>query len=1483
MKKRLLSAFLALAMVLTLLPATAFATTYTIGDANPDDITYVPKVGDPPVAFCRQNDNGTWTTVSVTYQAVADSTTGKEYGKWYWQDNKNAPSGTQIFYAVTDGIVVGTGNSGQWYPDVDALTKSTTDSQGTTSTSLSSTSFILLGPASISSTVLDDNNPRCPTSLTIDVNGYALSLDGANGKLPDKLSSLTINNRKNPLTIGGSVSGLTKDIESQPAVSGHTYSALRLTVNNTQVTGGISLTGGANNVTLNNVRVTGGITMNGHTVRKTADSSRVTSEVWSGQTLNVNTGENETRLSTSTSATGETTITGDNSRVVLNNFVYGTPVDTTITGNGGSLEVDGLSSLADINVSNRDGENTQVPTVTITSGQVGTITRVAPGAPAVDSKNANQVTVKAGGKASNIITANGKVVVDQGKIDGSVTVDAGSVDVKGPVNVGGQLQLGAVSTTTLSITGNGSQIGGIATTKGANLNITQWPAGRGNYFGTLTLGSYDGKKVSGGVFAGTNTCFADSSAANWFSSDLQLVVNTTDIAAGGLPAGGAGKVSLYGKTEMARAISDVTSASGTAITTPTTVKMRILCQGETETLKLRNGNIDWAHISYDRPTGMILPTEINGFSISKWISGDNSASVPSGSEQIIPLPTTNHEFTLLANDVSPTVAKAITKAAVAPSTPVENQNVRVTLNGNTIQLSGAVVPDPGSSIATIQLTLTTDALVQGTADAPADGTYVTLDNVQVFYNVDTKAVGFNRLQSPGGGAIVNDAGELVLNNGTGAHYTVSASLSVPASRLGLYTAGKEIQATLSGKLASRSQTEKDRIITSIAGGTAEFDINGNRAVLEAINAAQATITANNSVDNWVKSARDYIWKNGNSYKDAKGQDNGKGKGNGTIPGHTGSYAATGQFQSDRTFISTNYAKAWLVPYLVVNATDLDQNGVLTANLTVYYRIDVSGEAYSETEYYTVQAGRPLGTLNGDMSTPVLVKFNNIATGDYMHQDGKYVYAKNGGKWAIDHAGSANGSLGAIVINSTDGPITLTTTIANRSPALNGTKYDNLQAAIDDTVPGYSNASGAALAPTEYMDSVNIGGTYAETNCVVTMTGAARKILVKSIGNRKITSNTKDVDVQTAGGYNYTIELKKDNVASGTVAITVTPSGNGTASANRTIAKVGESVTVTTVPSAGLTVTSITAKTNTGAAVSVTSTGVANQYKFTVPNNATSVTVTPVFGTATAANLTVTTTSNGLAVPSATQVYAGQQVTITTRPNTGYRATGVTVSTNSGTVTATRTAENTYTFTVPANATYVTVTPTFAADTGLPFADVPANDFYLDAVKFVYNNGLMNGITATTFGGSRTITRGQIVTILYRLSGSPTASSYSSFQDVPAGEYYAPAITWAASNAIVNGRNSTTFAPNDAITRQELAAILYRYTSFRGLTNNKLTSLSGYTDQGQVDDYASIPMQWCVGNGIINGTSNTTLTPRGTAQRYQAAIMLMRYCQSFLGM
>lgn len=1468
MKKRLLSAFLALAMVLTLLPATAFAAYET---PTPGDPTTVVKSVDSNGVkhyFAEETSNGGYTSVTVTYQVASDPTTKREAGNWYWLDNVTDKPNSR-YRSVSSGIVSGTGNSGTWYPSMTEFVKD--------DNSLRGTSFTLLSDADLSR-VLIDSNSRCPTSLTIDVNGNDLTLP----TLPDKFSSLTITNRLNPRTYGGSVSAITKDIETQNTVTGtpHTWSnSTTVTVSNTTVTS-ISLEGGTNTVTLNNVDVTGGITMNGHT--ETQRDGVKTAERWNGQRLTINSADAST-VSSSTSVGGDIEITGDSSTVSLTNLTGGQ--ELTVTGNGGTITVNGATSLSTITVGTRNGSGDRMtpPSVTVNGGSVGNITRAN-----TDSTQANKVAINSGATAYAVVTAKGDVTVTQGSVTDSIVVNEGSVTLNGPVTIGTTataLKLGALGKTTLTINGNGNKIGGVTAENGNNLVISKWPTGRENYFGTLNLGSYTGRGVTGGVFAGSNTCFADSTKATWFSTDLQLVVNTTDIAAGGMPAGGDGKVSLYGKNEMARAISDVTSVA--AGITPKAM-MRILCQGDNYVLTLSSGNINWAEISYDKPTGMILPTEINGFSIAKWISGENSASVPSGTEQVIPIPSNGREFKLLANDVSPNVVKSITQAKASANNTVENQHVKVTMNGTNIQISGAVTPAPGSNLATILLDLTTDALVAGGPDAPASGEYVVLENVQVYYNVDTKSIGFNKFQSIDGGAIVNDAGELVLNNGTGTHYTVSGSLTQSASTLGLYLSGNEIQATIGGNLARRTQTDKDRIIEQIAGTGASFEINDNRAVQEAINAAQATITSDRSVESWVTNARNYVWKNGNKYLNTKGQPNGLGKGDpvNVINPHTGNFSTSGTFGADGQDISNKYQKAYIVPYLVVNATDLNNNGTLTATLTVYYRVDVSGASYNPTEYYTVQTGRALGTLSGDMTRPVLVKFSDntspFSGTTYMHQDGKYVYTKAGnGKWSIDHAGTGNGSLGTVVLNMTDGPITLKRANGNTEP----TKYDTLQAAIDDTRPGWTNNinGGGGQAPDEVMDEITIGGTYAETNCAVTMTGVARKIKVVSNGNRTLTSNTKDVDVQTYNGYTYTIQLQKDAVASGTVAIAVTPSGNGTASANRTIAKVGESVTVTTAPSAGLTVTSITAKTNTGAAVSVTSTGVANQYKFTVPSNATSVTVTPVFGTATAANLTVTTTSNGLAVPSATQVYAGQQVTITTRPNTGYRATGVTVSTNSGTVTATRTAENTYTFTVPANTTYVTVTPTFAADTGLPFVDVPANDFYLDAVKFVYNNGLMNGVTATTFGGSRTITRGQIVTILYRLSGSPTASSYSSFQDVPAGEYYAPAITWAASNAIVNGRNSTTFAPNDAITRQELAAILYRYTCFRGLTNNKLTSLSGYTDQGQVDDYASIPMQWCVGNGIINGTSNTTLTPRGTAQRYQAAIMLMRYCQSFLGM
>ena len=137
----------------------------------------------------------------------------------------------------------------------------------------------------------------------------------------------------------------------------------------------------------------------------------------------------------------------------------------------------------------------------------------------------------------------------------------------------------------------------------------------------------------------------------------------------------------------------------------------------------------------------------------------------------------------------------------------------------------------------------------------------------------------------------------------------------------------------------------------------------------------------------------------------------------------------------------------------------------------------------------------------------------------------------------------------------------------------------------------------------------------------------------------------------------------------------------------------------------------------------------------------------------------------------------------------------------------------------------------------------------------------------------------MVTILYRLSGSPSVSSYSGFTDVNTSKYYAAPITWARNNGIVDGYG-TTFGPEDPITREQLAKILHDYSVFRGLNVSKTTSLNGYTDAGYVHSWALEGMQWSVANGIVGGTTTTTLSPGNSAQRYHAATMLMRYCKQY---
>ena len=197
---------------------------------------------------------------------------------------------------------------------------------------------------------------------------------------------------------------------------------------------------------------------------------------------------------------------------------------------------------------------------------------------------------------------------------------------------------------------------------------------------------------------------------------------------------------------------------------------------------------------------------------------------------------------------------------------------------------------------------------------------------------------------------------------------------------------------------------------------------------------------------------------------------------------------------------------------------------------------------------------------------------------------------------------------------------------------------------------------------------------------------------------------------------------------------------------------------------------------------------------------------------------------------------------------------------------------------------VTVKASFAPITAgdLPFIDVPAGAWYEDGVRYVYQNGLMAGTSATTFGPDVTTTRGMIATILWRLEGSPQVDYAMAFDDVAANSWYAEAIRWAASEGIVGGYGNGLFGTNDPITREQFAAMLYRFAQEQGydVSIGENTNILSYTDVADLSEYAISAMQWAVGAGIINGTGDgSTLSPQGQATRAQVAVILTRYCEN----
>lgn len=275
------------------------------------------------------------------------------------------------------------------------------------------------------------------------------------------------------------------------------------------------------------------------------------------------------------------------------------------------------------------------------------------------------------------------------------------------------------------------------------------------------------------------------------------------------------------------------------------------------------------------------------------------------------------------------------------------------------------------------------------------------------------------------------------------------------------------------------------------------------------------------------------------------------------------------------------------------------------------------------------------------------------------------------------------------------------------------------------------------------------------------------------------------------------------------------------------------------------------------------------------------------------SIAAATVSNGKVELSPKKAEKGAKVTVTLTPDKGYVVAELTVLDSKGKAVAlTEAGEGKYTFIMPASKVEVKAlfreeppaapveTPAPAVPVSQRFTDIMADSWYTGAVQYVCDKGLMEGMSRDTFVPEGPLTRGALVTILYRLEGEPGTSS-PSFRDVPAGQWYAAGVSWASGQGIVNGYGDDSFRPEAPVTREQLVTILYRYAVWKKGSTEIQPGQSGFPDEAQTSAYARQAVRWALASGLINGYSNGTFRPEGQATRAEIAALLMRFCEEIL--
>ena len=454
--------------------------------------------------------------------------------------------------------------------------------------------------------------------------------------------------------------------------------------------------------------------------------------------------------------------------------------------------------------------------------------------------------------------------------------------------------------------------------------------------------------------------------------------------------------------------------------------------------------------------------------------------------------------------------------------------------------------------------------------------------------------------------------------------------------------------------------------------------------------------------------------------------------------------------------------------------------------------------------------------------------------------------------------------------------------------------------VNETVQGREDGKITGLtAGVDYEISDDSGQSWEDAELTGTeITGLAPgdyQVRAKST-DTSFTGEAASVTISTGAEPTYTLNVTApafDSVYTGYAqpeakAITISSAGNSDATissvtvdnasfviggSGSTVPAGGSITTWTIRPAAGLSVGTYTAT------ITVTYDGGATataQVSFTVTRRPSSG-----GGGTTPSNPTytpgVTEPENGAVTVTPEKPKAGDTVTITATPEERYKVDSVTVTGEDGNpVAVTAREDGSFTFTQPEGD--VTITVTFDVD--MPFTDVPEGAWYIEGAKYVYGNFIMSGTSPTTFSPSTPVSRGMIMQILYNMVGQPDVEGDSNFTDVDEDYWSADAIAWAVANGVAGGFGDGTFRPDEGLTREQMAVVLRNFAYQMGWDISASGDLSRFTDIPE-DSWARDALAWAFAEGLLTGTSGTTMAPTGEASRAQIAVIMMRFCQRYI--